>query len=218
MREAYVITIMDNENSVKAAKRCISSATAYGLKVEMFPAITPKDNPAELMKSKNIDPEGFIEKYSRHENCMAAFMSHYNLWEKCAFHNTDYIIFEHDAVLVNHVPNTMALKHVGTIGKPSYGNYNTPTHLGWGPLTQKPYFGGAHAYIVKPSGAWMLMEKAQENASPTDVFLNLNNFPWLQEWGQWCAEAKDSFTTIQKAEGCLAKHNYNKDLYVIENV
>ena len=31
-------------------------------------------------------------------------------------------------------------------------------------------------------------------------------------------EVKDTFTTIQKTEGCLAKHNYYKETYVIENV
>lgn len=218
MTEHFVITIANNELSNQAADRCIKSGAKYGVDIKKHKAITPHDNPEQLMKSKNIDPEAFKEMYSRHENCMAAFMSHYSLWEKCAFANTDFVIFEHDAVVVNNIPDTSALTYVGTIGKPSYGKYNTPSHLGWGPLTQKRYFGGAHAYIVKPAGAWALMEKAQQSAGPTDVFLHLDNFPWLQEWGQWSAEAKDSFTTIQKTQGCLAKHNYNKDLYVVENV
>lgn len=209
---------MDNTLSNQAAERCVKSGAKYGLGIKKHTAITPKDNPEELMKSKNIDPEAFKEVYSRHENCMAAFMSHYSLWEKCAFTNKDFLILEHDAVIVNHIPNTTALEHVGTVGKPSYGKYNTPAHLGWGPLTQKRYFGGAHGYIVKPSGAWALMEQAQIKAAPTDVFLNLDTFPWLQEWGQWSVEARDSFTTIQKTEGCLAKHNYNKDLYAVEDV
>ncbi len=215
----YVITIMDNENSVSSAKRTINSAQRFGIgTVEHWKATTPADNPAELLKSKNIDPDAFDEVYSRHENCMAAFHSHYSLWEKCAFDNEDYLILEHDAVFVNHVPKTTLLNHVGTIGKASYGKWNECAHIGWGPLTQKRYFGGAHAYIVKPSGAWQLMEMAQKNPAPTDVFLNLDNFPWLQEWSSHSAEVKDNFTTIQNPKGCLAKHNYNPDLYTIENV
>ena len=62
------------------------------------------------------------------------------------------------------------------------------------------------------------MEAAQTNAAPTDVFLNKTNFPWIQEWSGWPVEVKDTFTTIQKTEGCLAKHNYYKETYVIENV
>ena len=46
---------------------------------------------------------------------------------------------------------------------------------------------------------------------------NKNNFPWLQEYYPWVAEANDNFSTIQKTEGCLAKHLYN-ETYRIEDV
>ena len=46
------------------------------------------------------------------------------------------------------------------MGKPSYGNYNTPRSFGAQPLVHKPYFGGAHAYMVAPAGAKLLIEKA----------------------------------------------------------
>ena len=36
--------------------------------------------------------------------------------------------------------------------------------------------------------------------------------------GEMKIEVKDNFTTIQNTTGCLAKHNYNPDLYTIENV
>ena len=216
--QGYVITIMDNENSVKAAKRCIKSADMYGLKVEMHEATTPKDNPMDMMRERNINPEGFEEVYSRHENCMSAFLSHYRLWEKCAFENETYIIFEHDAVVVNNIPTDVGCMHVATIGKPSYGQFMTPRSFGFNPLTQKPYFGGAHAYMVKPSGSWALMETAQSDPRPTDIFLHLERVPWLQEHYPWSAEAKDSFTTIQNSNGCQAKHSFNPETYVIENV
>ena len=215
--QAYVITIMDNERSVQAAERCIKSGERHGLKIEKFAAITPKDNPQEIFRQRNINPGPFDEKYSRTLNCMAAFSSHYSLWEKCAFHNEPFIIFEHDAIVVQELPENVNFMHVMTIGAPSYGKFRTPTTFGVGPLTQKDYFGGAHAYAVKPSGAWALMETAQSNPAPTDLFLNKNNFPWLQEYYPWVAEANDNFTTIQKTEGCLAKHLYN-ETYRIEDV
>ena len=49
------------------------------------------------------------------------------------------------------------------------------------------------------------------------LVLNKNNFPWLQEYYPWVAEANDNFSTIQKTEGCLAKHLYN-ETYRIEDV
>ena len=80
-----------------------------------------------------------------------------------------------------------------------------PNFLGSGPLVQKRYFGGAHGYIVSPSGAKELLKKAETNAGPTDTFLNLDNFPFLQEHNPWLVEARDTFTTIQNERGCRAK-------------
>ena len=54
------------------------------------------------------------------------------------------------------------------------------------------------------------------DAAPADVFINLNNFSWLQEYYPWVCMAVDSFTTIQKEDGILAKHNY-KDGYEIND-
>jgi hypothetical protein len=39
----------------------------------------------------------------------------------------------------------------------------------------------------------------------------------LEEYYPWPVEVRESFSTIQKTQGCLAKHMYNKD-YVIEEV
>ena len=54
-------------------------------------------------------------------------------------------------------------------------------------------------------------------ARPTDVFLNIESFPWLEEYYPWPVKADDSFTTIQNEFGCYAKHNYG-ETYGIEKV
>jgi GR25 family glycosyltransferase involved in LPS biosynthesis len=82
-------------------------------------------------------------------------------------------------------------------------------------LVSKPYFPGAHAYMLKPAGAKAFIAKAHEKPLPTDIFINKVNFPWLEEYYPWPVEARDTFTTIQKVEGCLAKHNYNDDYKII---
>ena len=86
--------------------------------------------------------------------------------------------------------------------------------LGVDGLVQKQYFGGAHGYMINPKGAKAFIKKAMIDAAPADVFINLNNFSWLQEYYPWVCMAVDSFTTIQRNDGCLAKHNY-KDGYEI---
>ena len=57
--------------------------------------------------------------------------------------------------------------------------------------------------------ACCVLKKAETDAGPTDVFLHLDNFSFLQEYYPWVVEAKDSFTTIQNEKGCRAKHMYH---------
>lgn len=215
--KAYVITIKDNEKSVEAAKRCIESGKKWGADIEMWTATTPQDAPRGIAKRKGFAVEGFEEVYSRFDNCLAAFCSHYSLWEQCLKLKQPITIFEHDAVVTDQIPER-PFKGVMNIGAPSYGKFNEPQHFGVGPLTTKRYFPGAHAYQITPAGANELISNAKMGkARPTDVYINLDIFPWLQEFYPFIAKADDSFTTIQRERGCLAKHNYSDD-YKIEKV
>ena len=105
--KAYVITIQKNEKSSEAAKRCIASGLRHGLHIDEFPAFTPDDDPFQILeKKKRVIPNGLVEKWSRSENCAAAFLSHFSLWEKCK-EEGPLIVFEHDAVLTNNIPNSI---------------------------------------------------------------------------------------------------------------
>lgn len=207
--KCYVITIMDMPESVACAQRCIDSAADFGISVEMWPAITPKDNPLQILKDKKIPVEGFGEKYSRLDRCVSAFLSHHSLWEKSVEDNDEIFIFEHDAVVVSPINISMTYNMLLSYGKPSYGKYNTPMKLGVNSLSSKRYLPGAHAYRIKPRGAKHLIETSLLKAKPTDVFINTESFPWVEELYPWPVEVRDTFTSIQKTEGCLAKHNWN---------
>lgn len=206
----YVITIQEIDQSRQAAQRCIRTGKQHGIDIEMFDAITPKNTDIQnKLKEEGISQEGFKEVYSRLDNCTAAFLSHYSLWKLAVESSTTITVFEHDAVIVNQIPNVQFSQCI-SFGKPSYGKFNTPNFLGVGPLISKPYFPGAHAYRVSPRGAEQLIYQAKKHARPTDVFLNIHTFPGLQEYYPWPVEVKDSFSTIQKTEGCLAKHGYGE--------
>lgn len=211
----FVITILDNPQSVKIADRCIASGAKNNLAIRQWMATTPDEHLAKKLDDAHIKQAGFEEKYSRLENCMAAFHSHYSLWQHCVQIDEEITIFEHDAVVVDNIPNNLTYMGVVNLGKPSYGKWSSPKSLGMNPLTSKRYFPGAHAYRVNPVGARTLITQARVNARPTDVFLNLDVFPYLQEYFPWPVEARDTFTTIQKTEGCLAKHGYNENYKII---
>ena len=210
----FVITIMENERSVQVADRCVKSGQVFGYKIEKHPAYSPQNcNVNQELDNLNYDRSGFIEKYSRPENCIAGFLSHHSLWMKCLELNEPIVIFEHDAVVTNDIPN-LVLFDILNLGKPSYGKFNTPTFIGYGSLVSKPYFPGAHAYRITPKGAAELINEAQFSAGPTDIYIHSSKFT-LGEYYPWVAEAKDSFTTIQRKEGCYAKHNYGETYEIL---
>lgn len=209
--KTFFITIMDNKRSYQVANRGIKSAKYYGLdQSNMWKATVPSDDPDAILDSKSIGKKGFEENYARRNPLIASFCSHLSLWEHSIKINEPIIICEHDAYFTAKLPPNIELKvtHVCNIGHPSYGKWITP-NFGIGKLISKQYFPGAHAYIVTPIGAKGLIDEAIANGGePNDLFINNNRFSWLQELYPWVAEAKDTFTTIQKEKGCLAKHNY----------
>jgi GR25 family glycosyltransferase involved in LPS biosynthesis len=213
----FVITIMDNFLSQKVADRCIASAKKYGIEVNKWPAVTPRDpNFTSLVKDKKLVERNFESGHSKKENALACFLSHLSLWEYCVKEKTDICILEHDAVFVDRVPTLLGFNKVITLGQPSYGVYNTPTQLGTQPLTQKEYFKGAHAYAMRPTGAKELLSKVSDYSRPTDVYLNVINFDFLEEYYPWPVKVDDNFSTIQHTQGCIAKHNYQKGIELVE--
>ena len=107
----YIIRIKGNEYSEKAAKRCFDSIvkfypnSALTEKDLYFDAITPHDNPEKILKRHGIKTlKYFIEPYSRWQNVLAAFTSHFTIWKKILENDTPAFIFEHDAVLVDSLP------------------------------------------------------------------------------------------------------------------
>lgn len=208
--KAFVITIDGLNESEKCAERCIKSGQKYGVEVEKSLAFTPNHAPLTIADELGIKTKGFIEKYSRFENCLSAFLSHQRLWHWSVKNNEDVLVLEHDAVFTDFLPEFLNFKGVLSLGAPSYGKFITPKTLGVNTLVSKQYLPGAHAYIVKPNAAVKLLAKSKEYAQPTDIFLSNRNFDFIEEYYPWPVEARDSFSTIQRVEGCGAKHNYGE--------
>ena len=59
-----------------------------------------------------------------------------------------------------------------------------------------------------------LIDESLHSAGPTDIFIHSSKFT-LGEYYPWPVEARDSFTTIQRKEGCWAKHNYGETYEII---
>lgn len=216
---AYVITINSFIESVELAKRCISSGNQFDIDVKIFPAITPKDLPSVIMAKENLSISHFIgNRYSRFDNVVSCFLSHYFLWKKCIELNAPIIILEHDAVFISKVDyDSLKFDKILNIGKPSFGKFKTQNKPGVYSLFSKRYFPGCHGYIIKPEGAKIIIDTAKKQGPhPTDVFLDNLRFPWLQEYYPWPVEVKESFSTVQLKSGSIAKHAFNPNYRCVE--
>lgn len=211
----FVITMADNQHSVNYSKRCIESGAKYGVQVFAHAAFTPANNPAKIAEVHGIRTDTFRERFSRFENALAAFLSHYTLWRAAVDMNDEVLILEHDAVFRGPIPNLSNYDGCISFGAPSYGKFNTPATIGVNKLTSKPYFPGAHAYLVRADRAKQLIDRASVDACPTDVYLHIQRFPFLQEYYPWPVEAHDNFTTIQNEIGCRAKHRYGPGYQIL---
>lgn len=208
--KGYVVTLMDMPQSVESAKRCIESADKFGVNAMMFTAV-PKATAMEQLKSEGLTLSKFDETYSNTPAVIGNFVSQYRIWKLIAASKDPAIVLEHDAVFTGRLPNMKG--HIINLGKPSYGHFETKENPGIYPMFSKKggYIPGAHGYYLTPVGAQQLINKAKEfGAAPCDLFLCKANFPDILELYPWVVEARDSFSTIQKEKGCLAKHNYNK--------
>lgn len=212
--KSYVITITSLDKSVEISNRCIESGKKFGIDIAVYSAITPKDNVYEISAREGINVKAFDERFSRKENAIACFLSHYFLWKMCVETNENIFILEHDAVVIDKIDFNIKFKGVLSLGKPSYGKFNIPRN-GIGPLTSKDYLPGAHAYMINPKAASDLINRSKVKAIPTDVFIDRRTFSWIEEIYPWPVEVQDSFSTVQKITGCIAKHNYNQGFEII---
>jgi hypothetical protein len=115
----YVITIMDNDKSIEAANRCIESGlTTGGISIDKWYATTPRDNLDGIIDASKILMKGFDEVWSRSDNCRAAFLSHFSLWQESVRLNQEVTIFEHDAVCVNYISPSYSYNGVLSLGAP----------------------------------------------------------------------------------------------------
>ncbi len=217
--KSYIITMLNNKKSVEATKRCIESGKKFGFhNLTPFKAITPENNLRYEFAKDGLSIDNFKvdTRYSKLEPAMCCYLSHKELWNKCLELNEIILVLEHDAIFIDKIPDNKYFYGLMNLGKPSYGKYMEPTlQTGVFKLFSKPHGGlpGTHAYMINPTGARLLLKKLK--TTTPDLFLNKIDFPWIQEYYPWPIKADDNFTTIQKVEGSVAKHNYNKDFKIL---
>ena len=201
--KCFVITV-DHPKSHEIADRCIESCAKQGLHVEKFNAITPKDNPREIITKitgntkMNFDREPFPERVA------SCFASQLTLWDRCSKDTEPYLILEHDAVLELPFPHDIEFDKCITLGRPSWGTFlDSPQTLskkysnGVNKLKTHCFIGN-HAVLMKPEGAKEIIELAGHKLiEPADTFLCQFYFKFLEEYFPWPFVVRETFSMIQ---------------------
>jgi hypothetical protein len=215
----HIIRIEDtdcpaHEKSCEAADRCAKSLEKFGMEYTFFPAYTPESDYVKGLMTNKKFLSGFryANKFARLDRCVAAHLSHRTLWQMCYDNQDGPIgILEHDAVMVQEMPNYLKFRYFVNLGKPSYGKFKEPKMSGVHNLFSKRYFPGAHAYAVNPAAMDMIVKRGSSDiGGPTDTYLSSDQFI-LDEHYPWIFEADDRFSSIQAERGCKMKHSLTPD-------
>ena len=125
MNRAFVITLLDNEESVRQADRLMYSSSYYEniIELEKFEASTPENVVSEMKQfglkwnypwSQPVyDIQSGLLK-TPYETAdpnkrIACFLSHYRLWKKCVELDEPIFVFEHDALFMKKLDMTVLL-------------------------------------------------------------------------------------------------------------
>lgn len=214
--KGYVVTLFNVPESINVAERCIYSGKKFNIDIEMFPAVHKDVAYIEMSKEK-LTLSQFDNSFSDIKAVVGNFVTQYRIWKQIIKNNEPAIVLEHDAIIIDNIPNTIHKGNIVNLGKPSFGKFKEKDKPGIYPLFSKAggYIPGAHGYYVTPIGAQQLVDKAHSNGiSPCDIFLNTKNFD-IKEIYPWVIEAHDTFTTIQNEKGCKAKHNFNQSYKIL---
>jgi len=212
--KACIVTLFELPESVAVAERAHQSALAHGLAPEKYPGVWRVNARAELA-AEGLSIGKFDESWSNTDAAMGNFVAQYRIW-KLIERNGPGLIMEHDSVVVAPIPDLTGHGDIITLAKPSFGKLRKPLHPGFYPLfSSGDKIPGAHGYYLTPAGASALVSMAKrKGAIPVDKFICPQRFA-ITEYYPWPIEAHDSFTTVQKAKGCLSKHNYGPEYKIL---
>jgi hypothetical protein len=199
---AFVITLLDNEDSVASANACITSIqqTNSALSTEIVSAITPNTmfecKWTWPLRKKHICPiTGLL--LSAYKNAdinkrIACAQSHYMLWKKCIELNEPIMILEHDALFVKKFSYNDFDGGAMSINSPINATFNSKEYdaaLIDG-INEVPYvtdvstpqgLPGHSAYVIKPWAAEEIINKQDEIGWwPNDAIMCRQLFPWLR--------------------------------------
>lgn len=183
--KSFVIALLECELSMKLSRDCIDSAGNFDVGVEIKEGINGVTHGSSKLKEYGI--EKFL-LYPDKPGVIGCFLSHFELWKRCAELNEPILILEHDAVFLRPLPVDI-LDHFADLLRldafdvfdPKYNekiaeSLNKPIGYIKGKPNGRHIAGefcmGTHAYIIKPNAARKLISFALTvGGLPADVIV-----------------------------------------------
>jgi len=213
---AYIITLITDEYSVRAARRCRDSAV--GIEPVLYPAISANEardmlERLELQWTWGRGGAGMVHhSYGGNDDArIGCALSHLMLWCVCYALQEPIMVLEHDAVFVREF-EPFEFDSICMINDPKKA---TPRWEYWrkkmisrGPgVWQKTVIfpderpdglAGNSAYVIKPHAALSLVELVRKHGLwPNDAIMCRQLIPELQEHYPFITEVQAERSTIQ---------------------
>lgn len=166
--KTYIIYLPDILHTRNAAMNCWSSCSEHGIDAELYEGYLPSAAD-KFLSERGMKPFSDGHKLYEIKNSKpgvrGCFVSHYTLWEKCAAGDSDFMILEHDAKVVNDLQH---YEFDDILHLDAWRFQEDPVMEG---ETVQDYdrikkghniFEGTYGYIVKPHAARKLIECANK--------------------------------------------------------
>lgn len=190
--KTFVIRLKGQEPSETLATECIDSGKEFGLNIVPFDGVFGSENIFAKTQEFRIRPfsEGMKKGRVGVKGC---FLSHYSLWLYCLEINEPVLVLEHDAMILNLLPENIAdqfdefliLDPFNKFTKSYVKNHNDSHQMNQEIVDYQntesrkkysvtsEYAMGLQGYIIKPSAVKKLQEKIFSNGYlPADMQCN----------------------------------------------
>lgn len=188
--KCFIIRMKGNLISEDLAIDLANSLESQNINYDFFDAIYGDAVEKEFSK-KELSLYYKQNNNRKSQGVKGCFLSHYSLWENCIKNNENFLIFEHDALLIRPLQDfgndfdVLNLDYASRVEE-DYNHHLSLDKgdkiLSWPVAPQKKGFisqiakssiKGLHAYIITPNGAKKLIQKAKDIGTvPADVHVN----------------------------------------------
>ena len=206
VKNAYIISLPNNETSVNMTNKCIESCDNAGMKYVVWEGYDGVNDQNLIVPPKLMEKDSFMKmiKVRNHyltRGEIACALSHISLWSECVLIDEPIVILEHDALMLNkytihHIFNSICYLGCTEQTNSSWGVFPTPPHASDGPNFH--FICRAHAYAIDPAVAKNMCAHVLKYGihDSLDKMLRADLFPIYQS-GLYATDISDkSNTTI----------------------